>query len=293
VSGDPAVQAQQGAAGPRAALSRYRRHLATPRRPRLIIEIALIAVSYIVYGQIRNAVPDHASVAIGHAHQILDIERFLRIDVEHAVNHAVNSVTWLIVAMNYYYATLHFVITIGVLVWLYHWHPGRYRVFRTVLFVTTAVALVGFFLYALAPPRLLPGGDYIDTVLVHHTWGSLASGDLKQVSNQYAAMPSMHIGWSTWCGVTIFMLARNPWVRTAGLLYPVATLVVIVATGNHFVLDAVGGLLALAVGFGVQRLVNGRLAHRFPRYPADDPRSAPEAVQAPEPEPERQPVVSP
>jgi hypothetical protein len=152
-----------------------------------------------------------------------------------------------------------------VLVWLYRRHPGRYAATRLVLFSTTAVALVGYYLYPLAPPRLMNGVDFIDTVMVHQTWGSMASGDLKNMSNQYAAMPSMHIGWSVWCGLTVFALAAVPWVRVLGLLYPALTLVVIVATANHFWLDAVGGVLCLAFGFAVARVWYGRLPYALPR----------------------------
>ena len=160
-------------------------------------------------------------------------------------------------------------VTLGVLVWLYRRHPGRYAAARLVLFATTGVALLGYYLFPLAPPRLMPGGDFVDTVLVHETWGSMASGDLKHMSNQYAAMPSMHIGWSLWCGLTIWALARVPWVRVLGLLYPAATLVVIVATANHFWLDAVGGMVCLAFGFLVAGLWYGALPHALPRIPDD------------------------
>ncbi|MFC4498874.1 MULTISPECIES: phosphatase PAP2 family protein [Streptomyces] len=239
--------------------------LRTPRRPRLWFEILLIAVSYWTYSMIRNAVPEQRSEALRNADWIWRTEHHLGLAFETSVNHTVNSVTWLIVSMNYYYATLHFVVTLGVLVWLYRSHPGRYAATRLVLFATTAVALVGYYFFPLAPPRLMPGGNFVDTVTVHQTWGSMASGDLKHMSNQYAAMPSMHIGWSLWCGLTIFALARLPWVRILGLLYPVATLVVIVATANHFWLDAVGGILCLAFGFTVSRAWYGSLPYTLPR----------------------------
>jgi hypothetical protein len=128
------------------------------------------------------------------------------------------------------------------------------------------VALLGYYFFPLAPPRLMNGGDFVDTVVVHHTWGSMASGDLKHMSNQYAAMPSMHIGWSLWCGLTIFALASVPWVRVLGLLYPAATLLVIVSTANHFWLDAVGGMLCLTFGFTVTRLWYGALPYALPRW---------------------------
>jgi PAP2 superfamily protein len=223
--------------------------LRSPSRPRIWFEILLIAVSYWTYSLVRNAVPEQKAQALRNADWIWDAEQSLGMAVEQSVNHAVNSVTWLIVSMNYYYATLHFIVTIGVLVWLYRRHPGRYAAARLVLFATTGVALVGYYLYPLAPPRLMNGNDFIDTVLVHHTWGSMASGNLKNMSNQYAAMPSMHIGWSLWCGIIIFALSSAPWAKILGLLYPTLTLVVIVATANHFWLDAVGGMICLAFGF--------------------------------------------
>ncbi|MFG3283744.1 phosphatase PAP2 family protein [Streptomyces sp. NPDC048111] len=249
----------------RSAWAARLRRVRMPRRPRIWFEVLLIAVSYWVYSLIRNAVPEQKAQALKNADWIWSVEHHLGIAVEQSVNHAVNSVTWLIVGMNYYYATLHFIITISVLVWLFRSHPGRYAASRLVLFATTGVALVGYYFFPLAPPRLMNGGGFIDTVLVHHTWGSMASGDLKNMSNQYAAMPSMHIGWSTWCGLTIFALSSAPWAKILGLLYPTATLVVIVSTANHFWLDAVGGLLCLTFGVLVSRTWYGSLPYQLPR----------------------------
>lgn len=237
----------------------------SPRRPRLWFEVLLIGVSYWLYSLVRNAVPEQRTAALRNADRVWSFENTLGMGFEHSVNHAVNSVTWLIVSMNYYYATLHFIVTIGVLVWLFRSHPGRYAATRLVLFATTGVALLGYYLVPLAPPRLMSGGHFTDTVLVHHTWGSMASGNLKNMSNQYAAMPSMHIGWSLWCGLTIFALASVPWVRVLGLLYPLATLVVIVATANHFWLDAVGGVVCLSFGFAVAYAVYRTLPYHLPR----------------------------
>jgi hypothetical protein len=246
--------------------NRLLRRLRTPRRPRFWFEILLIAVSYWTYSLIRNAVPEQRGEALRNADWIWQVEHHLGVAFEESVNHAADSVTWLIIGMNYYYATLHFVVTLSVLVWLYRCHPGRYAAARLVLFTTTLVALVGYYLFPLAPPRLMNGSTFIDTVMVHHTWGSMASGDLKHMSNQYAAMPSMHIGWSLWCGLAVFALASAPWARVLGLLYPAATLLVIVATANHFWLDAVGGMLCLAFGFLVARLWYGALPYALPRW---------------------------
>ncbi|AYL35735.1 phosphatase PAP2 family protein [Streptomyces fungicidicus] len=257
------------------------RRLRTPRRPRLWFEILLIAVSYWTYSLVRNAVPEQRAEALRNADWIWRLEGQLGLAFEQSVNHAVNSVTWLIVGMNYYYATLHFVVTLGVLVWLYRSHPGRYAASRLVLFTTTGAALAGYYLYPLAPPRLMNGEHFIDTVMVHQTWGSMASGDLKHMSNQYAAMPSMHIGWSVWCGLTIFALASVPWARVLGLLYPAVTLVVIVATANHFWLDAVGGLVCLAFGYGIALAWYGRWPYSLPRLVPERGKPEPRRITLP------------
>ncbi|MEU7432807.1 phosphatase PAP2 family protein [Streptomyces sioyaensis] len=239
--------------------------LRSPRTPRLWFEVLLIAVSYWTYSMIRNAVPEQKAKALKNADWIWQAEHSLGIAVERTVNHAVDSVTWLIVSMNYYYATLHFIVTIGVLVWLYRWHPGRYAAARLALFATTGVALIGYYFFPLAPPRLMAGGGFVDTLVDHGTWGSMASGNLASMSNQYAAMPSMHIGWSLWCGITIALLAKPLWARVLGLLYPTVTLLVIVSTANHFWLDALGGVACLSVGFAVASVWYGSLPHRMAR----------------------------
>ncbi|MEU0840351.1 phosphatase PAP2 family protein [Streptomyces sp. NPDC005962] len=250
-----------GEATSRTSMDRLR----TPRRPRLWFETVLIAVSYWTYSLIRNAVPEQRAEALRNAGWVWDREHRLGMAFERGVNHASDSISWLIVGMNYYYATLHFIVTLSVLVWLYHWHPGRYAAMRLALFATTGVALLGYYLFPLAPPRLMHGGHFIDTVVEHHTWGSMASGNLATMSNQYAAMPSMHIGWSLWCGLTIATLARPVWARVLGLLYPTATLLVIVATANHFWMDAVGGIVCLSFGFGLSYAWYGALPYRLPK----------------------------
>lgn len=255
--------------GGRPTLERLR----AARHPSIWFEIVLIAVSYWTYSLVRNAVPEQRTQALDNAEWVWRTEHVLGIAVEQSINHAANGVTWLILAMNYYYATLHFIMTIGVLVWLYRRHPGRYAATRLVLFATTGVALLGYYLFPLAPPRLMRGDGFIDTVQVHHTWGSMASGNLANMSNQYAAMPSMHIGWSVWCGLTIAALAGPLWVRALGALYPVLTLTVIVCTANHFWLDAAGGLICLGFGFALSYGWYGRLSYHLPRVVAPPARS--------------------
>ncbi|HEU5159931.1 MAG TPA: phosphatase PAP2 family protein [Streptosporangiaceae bacterium] len=216
-------------------------------RPRLWREILLIGACYGAYSIVRNLVPTRHAAAVRRAGELLDLERALHIDVELSLNRLFTRVEWLGVGANYYYATLHFAVTIGVLGWLFARHPGRYRAYRWWMFGTTVSALIGFWFYPLAPPRMLPG--YIDTVLVFHTWGLYDSSPIATVSNQYAAMPSLHTAWSLWCAVAIVRVARSTWVKVLAVSYPIGTVFVIMGTANHFILDAVGGVVSLGAGF--------------------------------------------
>jgi len=226
------------------------------------VEFALIGISYYLYTLTRLAAPAHEEKAKERGFDILRVEHYLGLNFEYTVNHAVDKVKWLIVGMNYYYATLHFIVPIAVLVWVYWKFPDRYRAIRTVLFATTGLALLGFFFYALCPPRLLPDAGFIDTFIKHGTWGKAASDGVAGLpsssTNEFAAMPSLHIGWSVWCALAIAHLAKHRWVKILGILYPCVTFIVIISTANHYVLDAVGGLIVLGAGFLVQRILQGR-----------------------------------
>jgi hypothetical protein len=149
------------------------------------------------------------------------------------------------------------VVTIGIFGWLYFRRPDRYPTYRWMMFGTTLAALAGFWFYPLAPPRMLPG--FVDTVLTLHTWGLYDSSPMASVSNQYAAMPSLHTGWSLWCAVAVIDLARRRWIKVLAACYPICTVIVILGTANHFILDAVGGVVALACGL-VAAMVIGRTA---------------------------------
>lgn len=234
------------------------------RRPVWWQELAIIAFGYWMYTLGRNAIPEQASIAYRHGRSIQHLQDVLKLNWELSLNQFVARTEWLAQILDYYYATLHFVVTIGVMLWLFARRSHVYRGARTVLVTTTLLGLFGFYIYPTAPPRLLPQFHYIDTVIKFHTWGSLANPDIAEHSNQFAAMPSLHIAWALWSGIAIFLCAQHRWVRCLGLLYPFGTLVVIVGTANHFILDAVGGAAILAVGFGIQWLLSGHGAFRPP-----------------------------
>ena len=245
------------------------RRLLRFRRPVWWQEIAIIALGYWIYSLGRNAIPEQASIATRHGLSIQHLQDIVGLNFELSINQWVAAHEWVAQILDYYYATLHFLVTIAVLVWLFVKRPHIYRGARTVLFTLTLIALAGFALYPVAPPRLLPGYDYIDTVVNFHTWGSLADPEIASHSNQYAAMPSLHIGWALWCGLSVFMCARAMWARLLGLLYPVFTLFVIIGTANHYIIDAVGGAAIVVIAFGIQAMLSGHGAYTPPYDAAD------------------------
>ena len=226
-------------------------------RPNALLELLLIQVCYGIYSFIRNAAPNRNATAVDNAERLYHLERLLHLDAEGAVNRLARGHAWLMDLMFDYYHLLHLAVPLAVLMWLYATRPVRYRTARTVLFATTALALVGYWGLPLAPPRLTPGLGLRDTPL---SAGPGAEPDtmLTALTNQYAAMPSLHIGWSLWCAVVVVTATRNRWVRTAAVLHPAATLLVVLGTANHWFLDAVAGALLVAAGCLVQYVLTGR-----------------------------------
>jgi hypothetical protein len=177
--------------------------------------------------------------------------------------------------LSFYYEAFHFAVPLTILAVLYVRRPVDYRWARTALGFATLLGLLGFWLYPLAPPRLMPGLGFIDTVHGVQDFTKPDYGVMTAVTNQYAAMPSLHFGWSLWCGVVIAVVARKRWIRALALLHPSFTVTAIVATANHWVLDAVGGALVVGAGFALTYALSG------PRTPApvgkavvDTPREA-------------------
>ncbi len=228
------------------------------RRRTWYYEVVLVLIGYFIYSWVRGLVQGHTGEAIHRAHQIVRLEHSLHIYHEKAVNHFVASQHWLAYICDYWYAILHFLVTIVVGIWIYRSHPEWARQLRTAWYFMNIVALLGFAYLPLAPPRLLPGGGFIDTVVRFHTWGSWGSKSVSKDANLYAAMPSMHIGWSLWVAFAVVLLARRTWVRVLGALYPLGTLFVIVGTANHYFLDAAGGVVACLGGIFLARLVTRR-----------------------------------
>jgi hypothetical protein len=240
------------------------------------LEIAALVVFYVVYSAIRNANEGDASTAFTNARRIMDLERSIGLLHEETIQDWALHWKPTIVAANYFYGSLHFVVTIGAALFLFVRFADDYPRYRNTLGFTTAIALVGFITFPLMPPRLLEESyGFVDTLAKYPTIWSFNSGAVSKISNQYAAMPSVHIAWALWCSFVLVPRLRATWARVAAAGYPLVTVAVIVVTGNHFVLDAAGGAIVLGVGF--------LLANRVTRAGRGAPRPEPAGAAAADP----------
>jgi len=240
-------------------------------RPNVMLELLLIRVGFWIYSYVRGLAPDERAPAEHHGEMVLAVESALRLDIEHALNQLTAHTHWLRASCDFYYQAFHYLVPITLLVVLFWRRPAEYRRVRTALSWTTLLALFGFWLFPLAPPRLMPGLGFVDTAhgpqnLAHPDYGALTA-----LSNQYAAMPSLHVGWSLWCAVVVIRMTPNLWLRALGALYPLCTTFVVLGTANHYVLDAVGGAAVVAAGFGIQRAYFPRDEQAGPGEPATRP----------------------
>ncbi|MET9074555.1 phosphatase PAP2 family protein [Streptomyces sp. NPDC004232] len=221
---------------------------ATPR-PALIRELLLVAGLFLVYKLGRQLATGHTAGAFRDAHRVWDLERTLHLPHENAVQSALLHGDTLVRIANTYYATVHFPATLAFLVWLYVRRPAHYIWARRVLAVVTTAALVLPFTFPLAPPRMLAGTGLIDTARIYgpSVYGPPSSDHL---SNQFAAMPSLHFGWALMVAVGLIVATRSHW-RWLFLLHPLITLVVIVGTANHYWFDAVVASAMLGIALAV------------------------------------------
>jgi len=230
------------------------------------VEVLAIVAFYLLYSSIRNVHHGNAAEAYQHAKELIRVERDLSLYYERTIQQWALHFRPLIIAANYFYGSLHFVVTGGVMVYLYRKWSDDYPLWRNTLAVGTALALIGFALFPLMPPRLLPAHyGFVDTLAKDPAIWSFNSGAVNKISNQYAAMPSVHCGWALWCACVLVPRVRHTWAKVLAVLYPVATATAIVITANHYFLDVPAGFVALGAGYAVARLVTR--AGRGPAVP--------------------------
>jgi hypothetical protein len=221
---------------------------------------------YTVVRDINGRQPVSVARARANALALVHGERVLHVFVEQRVQAAFIGDRWLIRLLDDFYGTVHFAAVIVVLVLLYWRHPGRYRLWRNTLAITTVLALVGFLTFPVMPPRLLPPSyHFVDTLATIGGLWSFGSAPAATLSNQFAAFPSLHTAWSAWCALALASVVRPWWGRALLFVYPAVTVFCIVVTANHYFADAAAGLVVLGVAVVVARNVERRLGPARPR----------------------------
>jgi hypothetical protein len=216
------------------------------------VEIGVIVWLCWVYDAITNLAPLRLSVALGHARGMLRLERSLHLNPELSLDRWLAGHHTLGLILSDYYDNAHFIVTLGVLGYLWWRRPDLYRPLRNSLVLVNVLAFIVFWRYPVAPPRMLHG--FTDVVASTGAFGSWHTGALASQANQLAAMPSLHMAWAGWCTLALWRISTRRWVRAVAVIYPCITALAVLSTGNHFLLDVLAGLLTLALSVLIVRV---------------------------------------
>ncbi|MCW2525511.1 MAG: superfamily [Pseudonocardiales bacterium] len=233
------------------------------RRPRFWAQVVGAVFFYAAYAVIRDvhggSGTAHAALARTHGLAILHLEQRLHLDLELSLQRAALHCRPLVLIMDCFYGSLHFVLTWTVFFSLLRWAPRQtFRRARNALAISTGIALVCFFIYPTSPPRLLPPSyGYQDTLQTVGGLWSYNNGVLEHISDPFAAMPSLHIVWAGWCVLALGGMVRSRRKRALLALYPLCTGFTVLVTGTHWLLDLLAGVLVLAVAWWASALPLG------------------------------------
>jgi membrane-associated phospholipid phosphatase len=231
-------------------------------RPRggVLGQIAIVVLAWVIYSMARSLAGDDVVEAVRNGHVLMGWDQALGFGWVLELNRWVTGHALIAVPFAFEYALLHYLITPLVLVWLWRSKPDSYRLALIALLTMTAIGLTFYVLLPVAPPRLLPGAGWVDTMRAwsHLGWwggaGSAPTG-FEHVTDQYAAMPSLHVGWAVWCAWS-WQRSRHLLVRRLAWLYPASIAVAVVVTANHYVVDVAGGaLIAAAACYLIPRIL--------------------------------------
>jgi membrane-associated phospholipid phosphatase len=213
-----------------------------------IREIAMVLVLYAAYSFTQGNLAKTQIIAFQNAFNLIDIEKRLHVFCELGIQQWFMQNSTLIHLANSVYSFLFYPAIIAFAIWAYNRHHPQYQIARNVFMVSAGIGLVCFALYPMAPPRMLSDLGFVDTLAQYEVVHYSASIPSVLV-NQYAAMPSFHFGWTFLVGAGTFWIAKSFWLKLVGLLVPLLMFISIVATGNHFILDAVAGAAIIFLSY--------------------------------------------
>jgi hypothetical protein len=237
------------------SVERLRKLNFLPRGPLdLVLQLVLLAAAYWAWRHARGAVDASMGLSFSHARDLVSAERSLGLLIEPSVQHWAVSAGWPADVARWGYANLHFKGSCLMLAILYFRYRGSFGFVRNAVFAAMAISVIGYALFPTAPPRFLPelGLDPSSSVTGNNP---LLSNPGDALFNPFAAVPSMHVGLSVILAWSLAMLVRQPVIRGLLFGYPLLMTFVVVASGNHFWLDAVFGLITAALATGVALLL--------------------------------------
>ena len=211
-------------------------------------QFAILVACYAVYDVARVLVRGREAVAMSNALAIMNAEKALHLYVEPFVQTIASHVHPVVLFMDWFYTSVHIPATILVLVWIYLYRNEAYGFFRNVFLTMNVLGITIFAMLPVAPPRLVPTSGVVDTLYLYSS-SNYRSGAMSFVTNQFAALPSLHIGYALFLTLAIWVLTTNRLARALAAVYPVLVLAAIVITGNHYLIDALAGVLVLGVAF--------------------------------------------
>ena len=217
------------------------------------MEVLLFAIALIAYQLSRMIVIGDARDAARNAWEIIGFEKAYGIFFESDVQHWMLENLHVTQFLNHFYVWAHLPITALFFVWLYRHHQDVYPFVRNAFFVANAAALAVFVVYPVAPPRLMNGEGFVDTLSII-SGIDLHGGNLSGWFNPFAAVPSMHFAYALMIGVVSAILIRHWPLRLLLLTYPFLVFVTIVGTANHYVLDAIAGGAVMCSAFAATAL---------------------------------------
>ena len=223
-------------------------------RRRGLGQIGIVLAAVAVYETFRMAITPDWNAALHNAGWIWELEQALYVNVEGPLQRAFLAIPDAVEALNVFYFVGHFLLTGLFFVWLYRRSERAFASFRNGFFVATSIALIVHWQFPTAPPRLA-GVGLVDT-LQAISGIDIGSRSSEALSNPVFAVPSLHAGYAAAVGAGLVLYSSRRWVRVLGVVYPLLVVLTILVTGNHFLFDAVAGLLVMALGFGLAALVS-------------------------------------
>ena len=217
-------------------------------------EIVVVVSAFLIYFLIRGLVVGRAGEAMVRGFNVIDLEQRLHIYWELDMQSWILDHFWLIKLMNGIYFWGHMPVIVVTAVWLYVRHRPAYRLARNSFLASGAIGVVIYWAFPVAPPRLIPFGGFIDTMAAFDRVGYNAQ-ETKAFVNEFAAIPSLHFGWSLLLGVIVAYEGKRPLFWLLGALWPIAMFFSVVMTGNHFIVDAVAGGVVSFAGLGIAWLI--------------------------------------